>query len=273
MASFHNELRMANPRSCDLPAQFSRCDEPRVRRVLLRTWRFPFATNPSLNLAAGALSLASMSQERRFSTFSQLCPSGPTPFLPKPVDRTVSTPVYSRTNTSPSFLPYANPSSNQDHSKHTGAQRYSVRQHLAESQLAHHLHTHEPLGQERSARPSILRKGIIRGSSGQHLRQGASRRHGCGHGSQEVPRWMDDQASYGCRGGRSILPLSRPGPGPEGACSIGWGHNGGIHGSRIFGRRNTPIGVRHVLVVPPLKSRPLGVWSRGGMKWSVYSVD
>ena len=92
-----------------------------------------------------------------------------------------------------------------DHSKHTGAQRYSVRRRtrlqvarVAESfwQLAHHLHAHEPLGQERSARPSVRTasakgdcEGHHQGSfTGQHLRQGASRRHGRGqkNGPQSI---------------------------------------------------------------------------------------
>ena len=92
-----------------------------------------------------------------------------------------------------------------DHSKHTGAQRYSVRRRtrlqvarVAESfwQLAYRLRAHEPLGQERSARPSVRTasakghcEGHNRGSfTGQHLRQGASRRHGRGqkNGPQSI---------------------------------------------------------------------------------------
>ena len=180
-----------------------------------------------------------------------------------------------------------------DYSKHTGAQRYFVRRRtrlqvarVAESfwQLAHHLHAHEPLGQERSAQPSVRTasakgdcEGHHRGSfTGQHLRQGASRRHGRGqkNGPQSIGKsrggWTTKLHMVAADDRTPLAFSLSPGQahdGPEGRKPQPVGattrESASGDGSRIFGRPNTPIGVRygvHACCSTPEKSRgPLGV--------------
>ena len=159
---------------------------------------------------------------------------------------------------------------------------------VAESfwQLAHHLHAHEPLGQERSARPGVRTasakgdcEGHHRGSfTGQHLRQGASRRHGRGqkktdHSPSASPE-ADGRPSFIWVAADDRTPLAfslSPGQahdGPEGRKLLNRlgpqrGNPPLVMDRAYSGGPNTPIGVRygvHACCSTPEKSRgPLGV--------------
>ena len=182
-----------------------------------------------------------------------------------------------------------------NHCEHSGAQRYTVRRRtrlpvarVAESfwQLAHHLRAHEHVGPKSGVLDRVFeqlqRKGIVKvtievasldSTSVKVHPDGTGAAKKTDHSPSASPEVdgppklhmvaADDRTPI------SVLALSGPGPRwaggaqtarPAGATA---GESASGDGSRIFGRPNTPIGVRygvHACCSTPEKSRgPLGV--------------